>query len=38
MCKIMCVKEGTCDERWLTYVSHESENSSTETNTTLYVN
>ena len=31
------IKEGTCDEHWVLYVSDESLNSSLETNITLYV-
>ena len=34
----MGIKEGTCDEHQVLYVSDESLNSTTETNITLYVN
>ena len=36
----MGIKEGTCDECWVLYVScmYESFNSAPETNITLYVN
>ena len=34
---VMGIKEGTCDEHWVLYVSDESLNSTPETNTTLYV-
>ena len=35
----MGIKEGTFrNEHWVLYVSDESQNSTTETNTTLYVN
>ena len=34
----MGIKEGTCDEHWVLYVSDESLNSTPETNITLYVN
>ena len=32
------IKEGTCDENWVLYVSYESPNSTPETNLTVYVN
>ena len=35
---VMCIKESTCDEHWLLYVSTESLNSTPETNITLCVN
>ena len=35
---VMVVKEGTCDEHWVLYVSDESLNCTPETNITLYVN
>ena len=35
---VMGVKEGTCDEHWLLYVSDELLNSTPETNITIYVN
>ena len=36
---VMGIKGGTCcDEHWVLYVSDKSLNSTTETNTTLYVN
>ena len=34
----MGIKEGTCDEHWVLYVSDESLNSTPETNIILYVN
>ena len=34
---MMDIKEGTCDEHWVLYVSDESLNSPPETNITLYV-
>ena len=34
---VVGVKEGTCDEHWVLYVSDEPLNSTSETNTTLYV-
>ena len=34
---VMSIKKGTCDERWVLYVSDESLNSTPETNITLYV-
>ena len=34
----MGIKEGTCDEQWVLYVSDESQNPTFETNITLYVN
>ena len=33
----MGIKEGTCDEYWVLYVSEESMNSTPETNTGLHV-
>ena len=35
---IMVIKEDTCDEHWLLYVSDESLNSAPETNIAPYVN
>ena len=35
---MMGVKEGTCDEYFMLYISDESLNSISEINTTLYVN
>ena len=35
---VMGIKEGTCDEHWVLYVSDESLNSTPETNIILYVN
>ena len=35
---MMGIKEGTCDEYWVLYVSDESLNSTPETNITLCVN
>ena len=35
---VMSIKEGTCDEHCMLYVSDESLNSTTETNIALYVN
>ena len=35
---MMGIKEGTCDEHWMLYVSDDSPNSTLETNTTLYAN
>ena len=32
------IKEGTCDEHWVSYVSDESLNPTPETNIALYVN
>ena len=34
----MGIKVGTCDKRWVLCVSDESQNSTTETIITLYVN
>ena len=34
----MRIKEGTCDEHWVLYITDESLNSTPETNNTLYVN
>ena len=34
----MGIKEDTCDEHWVLYVSEESLNSTPETNIALYVN
>ena len=34
----MGIKEGTCDEHWVLYVSDELLNPNPETNTTLCVN
>ena len=35
---VVGIKEDTCDEHWVLYVSDESLNSPSETNITLYVN
>ena len=35
---VMGIKEGTCGEHWVLYVSDESLNSTCKTNITLYVN
>ena len=35
---VMGIKEGTCDEHWVLYVSNESLNSTPEPNIALYVN
>ena len=35
---VMGIKEDTCDEHWVLYVSGKSLNSTRETNITLYVN
>ena len=35
---VMGIKEGTCNERWVLYVSDELLNSIPEINTVLYVN
>ena len=36
---VMGIKESTChDEHWVFYISHESLNSTSEMNITLYVN
>lgn len=34
----MGIKQGTCSEHWVLYVSDVSQNSTPETNTTLFVN
>ena len=34
----MGIKEGTCDEHWVLYVSDESLNATPEINITMYVN
>ena len=36
--RVMGIKEGTCDDHWVLYVSDESLNSTPETNITLYLN
>ena len=35
---VIGIKEGTCDEHWVLYVSDESLNSTPETNITPYAN
>ena len=35
---VLSIKEGTCDEHWVLYVSDELLNSTPETNFTTYVN
>ena len=35
---VMGIKEGTCDEHWMFYVSDESANSTLEVDIALYVN
>ena len=35
---VTSIKEGTCDEHWVSNVSDESLNSTSETNIILYVN
>ena len=35
---VMGIKEGTCDEHWVVYVSDESLNSTPETTIMLFVN
>lgn len=35
---VMAIKEDTCDEKWVLYISDESLNSTSETNIALYVN
>ena len=34
--QVIDIKDGTCDERWVLYISDESLNSTPETNITVY--